>query len=192
MKKQLGLLVGALAMLAVSAGQVFAADKAAPKKDAKAAPAGPPMPHADFVEFGKLFTGTMKCEAQWNAGPFGPAHGAKGTVTFKQESPFLISNHYVEDKTGNPMAWDVMELYSHDGTQFHRVAYDTFGGMAHGMAAKWEGDKLAFAGELVPQGAQKAPTVVTFTKKGPKEIGYLLAMTGPDGKQMELGGGTCK
>ena len=192
MKTKLGVLV-AISMLTMLVAGSAAAEKPAPK-DAKAAPApaGPPAPHADFVEFGKLFTGTLNCEAKWNAGPFGPAHPGKGTVTFKQENPFLISSHYLEDKAGNPMAWDVMELYSHDGVQFHRVGYDSFGGMVHGMAAKWENNKLVFAGEMTPQGAKKGPATITFTKKGAKEIGYQLEMTGPDGKVMDLGSGTCK
>jgi hypothetical protein len=104
---------------------------------------------------------------------------------------WIVSNYKEHKSKENPMPFDVTEWFGHDGKSFHRYAFDNFGGADAGSAV-WEGEALAFKGETAMMGGQHAPSTITFTKKGPKELTFAVSLAGPDGKPMDLGGGACK
>ncbi len=157
--------------------------------------AAPPAPSPELKQFGKWFVGNYPtCQANWNASPMGPAHAAKGTakVEWALDGSWIMS-HYTEAKSkDNPAPWHVVEMFSHDGKQFKRVGFDSFGGLMVGQVASPDTDQIRFAGQMEMAGGEKAPAKVTFAKKGEKETTYTFQMQAKDGQWIDLGGGVCK
>lgn len=161
-----------------------------------AADDAPPLPPAGFVEFTKLLSPSMRCDMKWTEGFFGPGTPAStGTaaITFKQLNPSLFSIHFVQGKPGSPTALDLWEFFSHDGTRFDRVLYDSAGGMWHGTAERWEGAVLRFVSDRTLQCEKKTQNgALTITRRGPKEFGFQVQTAGADGTWIDLGGGSCR
>jgi Protein of unknown function (DUF1579) len=157
-----------------------------------AAPEGPPKPAAEMANL-KVFDGTWTCEGKSEASPFGPAGTSKGTVRSHSDlGGYWQSGMVKSSMTGMPEAMEGMFHMTYDpGTkQYVMLWVDNMGAYSHETASGWEGDKIAFSGDMA-MGGKKMTVRDTFTKGADGSLTH--AWEGQiDGKWTPLGSETCK
>ena len=181
----------------------FAVAQQAPKKPfsgggaaSSAAPkpmAGPPKPAPEMKQL-DIFLGNWKCDGSMKKSPMGPERAMQTSVSGKSDlDGFWVAVRVEEKKTkDNPMALKGNFNMTYDAAtkKFEGLWNDNMGGWGHATSPGWEGDKIAFTGDMFMMG-QKMGSRDSFTKKGDKE----LVHTGEfqmNGKWIQMMEETCK
>lgn len=151
-----------------------------------------PSPEMDKV---KWLVGNWQCSGKTMASSMGPEHPTEATVAAEMalDGAWLLA-HYREKKTAqNAMPISGDEYWTYDGVEkmWDRVAVDNMGGFATGTAKGWEKGVIVWSSEGM-MGGQKAKFRDTFTRKSPKEAGYVGEIGSADGKWAKVWDITCK
>jgi hypothetical protein len=158
-----------------------------------AAPEGPPTPAAEMANL-KAFDGSWTCEGKSEASPLGPAGTSKGTVRSHSDlGGFWQSGMVKSTMSGMPGSMEGMFHMTYDpgSKQYVMLWVDNMGAYAHETASGWEGDKIAFTGDMA-MGGKKMSVRDTFTKSADGSS-LTHAWEGQiDGKWTALGSETCK
>jgi hypothetical protein len=152
--------------LALAEAPAPAAGGAPPKMEA-------PKPYAELDQI-KPLAGTWSCDGKVPAGPMGPAHDTKATVSWKWELDnfWLIGSREVKKTKEMPMAFMGHVTIGWDKSQnkFVFVGVDNMGGWINLTSTGWTGDKMAFEGESLRR-IGKVKTHLAFSKgKTPNEL----------------------
>jgi hypothetical protein len=156
--------------------------------------AGPPKPAPEMKQL-DFFMGTWKCDGKMNAVPgIGAEHAMKSTATGKSDlDGFWVSVRVEEKKTKDsplPIKGNFNMTYDAAAKKFEGLWNDNFGGWGHATSPGWEGDKIAFTGDMFMMG-QKMGSRDSFTKKGDKEMVHTGEMQ-QGGKWTQIMEETCK
>ena len=159
-----------------------------------AAPAGPPPPAAELTDALKPMEGKWKCDGKAPDSPFGKAHATKADMTWKSDlNGYWYIARYEEKKTkenATPYIMTSSVGFDPSKKQLVRTDLDGMGMITHLSSKGWEGDKMAWSGDVM--GPQKMTFKETITKKSAKEMASSLEIAGPDGKFMSVMEMTCK
>ena len=166
-------------------------DAAQDKKDMKQAEGGKPgdmqgmqmpKPAAELDQL-KGLDGNWNCKGKYHASPMGPEKlNIQSSMKVKKDLDGFWYVVRVEEKGSkeHKTPWKAEELWGHQGGKFTRMLFDNFGGSGQLTSQGWQGDSMVWTGET--QGASgPMPTRQTFTRKGNKEVSYLVEFGGPGG-----------
>jgi hypothetical protein len=179
-------IAGTLAAAAIAAVLPCALALAAPDQAA-------PKPAAEMANL-KFFDGSWTCEGKLEASPMGPAGTNKSTVRSHSDLGGFWQSGMVKS-TGSSMPGATMEgmfhmTYDAGSKQYVMLWVDNMGAYAQEMSSGWEGDKLAFAGDMA-MGGKKMAVRDTFTKGADGSLVHAWEAQ-MDGKWTPLGSETCK
>jgi hypothetical protein len=190
--------LGMIAGLALLSGNAFAEDKPEAKAEKKEAAAKPPMPDTKPpAEMAKLdnMVGTWKCEGKWHApADQGGDMDSKSRMVIKKD----LDGHWLtgvmsaeKSKNFPGMKENMTWGYDPVNKKYVEMAINSMGGMMHGSADPWDGDKSVWNTEGVMMGkAVKGRT--TVTRKGDKEVSIAMEMETEPGKFAPMADTTCK
>ncbi len=155
------------------------------------APSGPPAPSPEIAKLA-FFAGDWTCKGKAEASPMGPEHATVGKVHIAKEmGGFWYVGTYSERKTAanpHPMVFHFVQGYDAAGKTFTMDCFDAFGGRCHQTSAGWDGDKIAYSGEVA--GNPATPVRDTFTKTGAASLEHMGEMQA-DGKWTTTDRETC-
>ncbi len=140
---------------------------------------GPPKPAPEMANL-KYFAGTWSCNGDSPAGPFGPAHKTKSTLTLKSDlDGFWYAGTMTEMKTASnphPVKGMLHIGYDAGAKQYVQLWVDNFGSHAAQMSPGWEGDTITYTGEQNVMG-EKATAKDTLSKKNANEFVHKFELT---------------
>jgi hypothetical protein len=142
-------------------------------------PPAPPMPKpAPELAQLQFLVGEWTCTGKAPAGPFGPEHPTKGSVSVKRElDNFWYDIHFVDETT--PMSGRAFWGYDTTSRKFVGPGVDNTGGWFTQTSDGMKGDSMVWEGEGVMMGL-KVVARDTFMKKGDAELRHIA--------DVELGG----
>ncbi|MDP2339886.1 MAG: DUF1579 family protein [Deltaproteobacteria bacterium] len=183
----------ALATQALAADPPKVAAPAAAAPAATAADQAPPPPAPELGAAMKGMEGKWKCEGKAPDSAFGKAHPIKAEMTSRSDlNGYWYLSRYEEKKTKeNPTPYVMESTVGFDPSKktLVRTDVDGMGLVTHLTSKGWEGDKMAWSGEVM---GMKMLFKDTLTKKSDKEVTTTLEMAGPDGKFSLMAELTCK
>jgi hypothetical protein len=178
-------------MTARSITGLFAAATFAAFVPCASASDAPPQPAPEMSNL-KFFDGSWTCEGTMPPGPMGP--GGKMTTSVKSYTDlggFWQSGTVKSTITGTPPMEGMFHMtYDPGARQYVMLWVDNMGAWAKSTAAGWEGDKIAFSGE-VAMGGKMMMTRETFLKDADGSF-RRDAEAQMDGKWAPMGNETCK
>ena len=175
------LTAAAFAALVPCALALAAPDQAAPK---------PPAEMANL----KIFDGAWSCEGKSEASPMGPAGTSKGSVRMHSDLGGFWRSGMVRSTMSNmPGAMEGMFHMTYDAgsKQYVMLWVDNMGAYSQETASGWEGDKIAFSGDMA-MGGTKMTVRDTFTKGADGTTMTHGWESQINGKWTALGSETCK
>jgi hypothetical protein len=181
---------------ATSAAKPAAAPAAAPAPTSTPAAheAAPPPPAPELSAALKPLEGKWRCDGKAPDSQFAKAHAVKADLALKSDlNGYWYVARYEEKKTkenANPYAMNASYGFDPSKKQLVRTDTDNMGMITHLASKGWEGDKLAWAGDVM--GPQKMQFRETLTKKSDREVMTMMELAGPDGKWVTLQEMTCK
>jgi len=185
--------------LAAQAGPGAPPDKPLKKPAAKSESTAPtagaasmPKPDAEMSQL-KFIVGVWQCTGRGEASPAGPAHATVGTARATADlGGFFVTGRYEETRTPeNPNPVRYAFTWAHDAKDKRFIAwgFDSFGGISKQVTNGWDGDKLAWSGETLMNGAS-VPARDTFTRKGETELTHMAEIQ-MNGQWQKLDEETC-
>jgi hypothetical protein len=154
----------------------------------------PPKPSAELEKL-KLFTGEWKCDGKMPAGPMGPAHDFKATMSVRPDvDSYWYAVRWSEVKSAQHPQFKAFGYVGYDESQkqFVRLFAASFGSYEIAKSLGWEGERMVWSGELNNSpAAPKVPFRHTFTQKGKGQLEVTFEMQ-LNGQWTQTQSATCR